>query len=41
MNSFVRETDICQNCYKGELIPLDDEGVLICNICAVNIPYLN
>jgi hypothetical protein len=40
MNSFVRETDICQNCFKGEMIPLDDEGVLICNICAVNIPYL-
>ena len=40
MNSFVRETDICQYCYKGEMIPLDDEGVLICNICFVNIPYL-
>lgn len=40
MNSFVRETDICQSCFKGEMIPLDDEGVLICNICAVNIPYL-
>ena len=40
MNSFVRETDICQYCYKGEMIPLDDEGVLICNLCAVNIPYL-
>jgi hypothetical protein len=40
MNSFVRSTDICQHCFKGELIPLDDEGVLICNMCAVNIPYL-
>ena len=40
MNSFIRTTDICQSCYKGELIPLDDEGVLICNICAVSIPYL-
>jgi hypothetical protein len=40
MNSFVRSTDVCQHCYKGELIPLDDEGVLICNVCAVNIPYL-
>ena len=40
MTSFIRETDICQSCYKGEMIPLDDEGVLICNICAVNIPYL-
>ena len=40
MNLFVRETDICQNCYKGEMIPLDDEGILICNSCYVNIPYL-
>lgn len=40
MNAFVKPTDICQHCYKGELIPLDDEGVLICNMCAVNIPYL-
>ena len=40
MNSFVNPTDVCQSCYKGELIPLDDEGVLICNICAVSIPYL-
>ena len=40
MNSFIRETDICQNCFKGEMTPIDDEGVLICNSCAVNIPYL-
>ena len=40
MTAFVRETDICQYCYKGEMIPLDDEGVLICNVCAVSIPYL-
>ena len=40
MNAFVRETDICQFCYKGEMIPLDDEGVIICNVCAVNLPYL-
>ena len=40
MNAFVRTTDICQYCYKGELIPLEDEGVLICNLCAVNVPFL-
>ena len=40
INTYVRETDICQNCFKGEMIPLDDEGVVICNLCAVNIPYL-
>jgi hypothetical protein len=40
INAFVRPVDICQYCFKGELIPLDDEGVLICNICSVNVPYL-
>lgn len=40
MNLFIRETDICQYCLKGEMIPLDDEGVLICNLCSINIPYL-
>jgi hypothetical protein len=40
MNAFVRPTDICQSCYKGELIPMDDEGVLICNQCSVNVKYL-
>jgi len=40
MNAFVCPTDVCQYCFKGELIPLDDEGVLICNICSKNVPYL-
>ena len=26
--------------FKGELIPLDDEGVLICNSCSTNVQYL-
>jgi hypothetical protein len=40
INSFVFQTDICKICYKGELIPLEDEGILICNICSRSIPYL-
>jgi hypothetical protein len=40
VNSFVYQTDICQYCYKGELVPLEDEGILMCNICSRNIPYL-
>jgi hypothetical protein len=40
VNAFVCQTDICQYCYKGELIPLEDEGILICNNCSRNIPYL-
>jgi hypothetical protein len=40
INSFIHPTDICQSCYKGEMIPMDDEGVLICNVCSTNIQYL-
>ena len=40
MNLFVYPTDICQYCYKGELIPLEDDGLLICNMCSRTIPYL-
>jgi hypothetical protein len=40
MDEFVQQSDICNNCFKGELIPMDDEGVLICNVCFRNIKYL-
>lgn len=40
VNSFVCQTDVCKYCNKGELTPLEDEGVLICNTCARSIPYL-
>jgi hypothetical protein len=40
VNAFLTPTDICQACYKGELIPMDDEGVLICNNCCRNVQYL-
>ena len=40
INSFVSQSDICKSCFKGELIPLDDEGVLLCNNCFTNIQYL-
>ncbi|MCJ7801971.1 MAG: hypothetical protein MUP82_06400 [Candidatus Marinimicrobia bacterium] len=40
VNSFICQTDICQVCHIGELIPLEDEGVLICNNCSRSIPYL-
>jgi hypothetical protein len=40
VNRFVQQTDICNYCRKGELIPIEDEGILICNACSRNIPYL-
>jgi len=40
VNSFVCQTDICKICNKGELIPLEDEGIMVCNSCSRSIPYL-
>jgi len=40
VNAFIYQTDICQNCFKGEMIPIEDEGIIICNACSRNIPYL-
>jgi hypothetical protein len=40
IQSFVQQTDICKYCFKGELIPLEDEGLLICNQCFRNVQYL-
>jgi hypothetical protein len=40
VNSFVYQTDICHICNKGELIPLDDEGILVCTACSRVVPYL-
>jgi len=40
VNSYVYPTDICKFCFKGELVPLEDEGILMCNICYRYVPYL-
>ena len=40
VNTFVCQIDICNICHKGELIPLEDEGILVCNMCSRTISYL-
>lgn len=40
INNFIYPTDICQVCHKGELIPLEEDGIMVCNICSRSIPYL-
>jgi hypothetical protein len=40
LNKFIVETDICQYCKKGELFPIDHEGILVCNQCHKHIQYL-
>ena len=40
VNNFVIPSNICEHCNKGELIPMDEEGILICNKCFINKQYL-
>ena len=30
-HDYVVTSDVCQSCHKGELVPQDEEGILICN----------
>jgi hypothetical protein len=40
IGNFVVQTNICHGCYKGELIPEDHEGIMVCNNCFRSIRYL-
>jgi hypothetical protein len=40
MNNFVFQTDVCKVCEKGELIPVEHEGLIVCNVCSYNTKYL-
>jgi hypothetical protein len=39
---YVVSSDVCQSCHRGELVPQDEDGVLICNNqqCGKFIPYI-
>ena len=39
INHFIIKYDVCETC-GGELIPVDHEGVCICNNCSKQIPFL-
>ena len=40
MKNFINPIDICQKCKKGELIPIDYEGIMVCNSCFNNTRFL-
>jgi hypothetical protein len=40
MSNFIYQSDICKHCNNGELVPYEDEGILICVSCSASIPYL-
>ena len=39
INNYIFETDICQQCLKGEMVYVDHEGLTICNNCGSNMIY--
>ena len=40
VNDFMFQTDICKHCNVGELIPVEHEGILVCNHCSKYVMYL-
>jgi len=40
ISMFSRSANICQTCNHGEFIPMEDEGLLICNHCSNICQYL-
>lgn len=40
IQDFITAIDICQKCNNGELIPQEDEGILICNNCGVFVQHI-
>jgi hypothetical protein len=40
MDNYYYNNDICQHCDGGELIPIEYEGIVVCNKCFRNTPYI-
>ncbi len=40
IGNYVVQTDICTVCNKGEMVAVDQEGILVCNNCSNSIRYL-
>ena len=40
LDKYIYNNEICTSCNKGELIPIEHEGILVCNHCYKNFPYL-
>jgi len=40
INNYIMPNDICGYCHKGELIKVDNEGIMVCNKCFKNVQIL-
>lgn len=36
LSAYVVSADVCKYCRRGELITMENDGVMVCNVCAVN-----
>lgn len=40
VSKYVYSTDICQFCHQGEMIPIESEGIMVCNKCSKQVVFL-
>ena len=40
INNYILPNDVCKYCHKGELIKVDNEGIMVCNNCYKNVQIL-
>jgi hypothetical protein len=40
MNLYLKNMDVCGFCNSGSMVALDDEGVLVCDSCSAQVPFL-
>jgi len=40
INNYINNIDICKFCNEGELIPIEHDGLLVCNKCSKNTKFL-
>ena len=40
INNYIYDTCICRKCNKGEMIPVENEGIVICDNCHISLKYI-
>lgn len=40
IDKYLHPDNICMSCDRGEMIPVDEDGVVICNKCGVQQPFI-
>jgi hypothetical protein len=40
VGNFIYPTDVCRKCNEGELIPVEHEGIMVCNNCSSHVSML-